>query len=178
MRALPMRTLLRSSVVVCALSAAASTGFAQTGATTGAPEKPGRYVMSPIEGGFARLDTETGLMSVCKGKADNFKCDLAQDSTAAAQKEAEKNTAEAKELRAEIKRLEDMLGLGDKPGDGSSNKQAEQRPGSRPGGSGGPGFKLPSEAEVDDALDYITKMVKKFKSKLKELESDGKGSSL
>ena len=139
-----------------------------------AQEKPGRYVMSPIDGGFARLDTETGLMSVCKGKADNFKCELAPDATAGAQKDAEKTTAEAKELRAEIKRLEELLGLGDKP-EGGSKQAEEQRPGSRPGG---PGFKLPSEAEVDQAFDYIEKMVKKFKSKLKQLEGEGKGDAL
>jgi hypothetical protein len=163
-----MRTLLRSTIAVCALIA---TGI-ETGAV--AQEKPGRYVMSPIDGGFARLDTETGLMSVCKGTAANFKCELAPDATVGAQKEAEKNTAEAKELRAEIKRLEELLGLGDKPEGG--NKQAEeQRPGSRPGG---PGFKLPSEAEVDQAFDYIEKMVKKFKSKLKQLEGDSKGDAL
>jgi hypothetical protein len=161
-----MRALMRSTVALTALVIA--------GAGVKAQEKPGRYVMSPIEGGFARLDTETGLMSVCKGKADNFKCELAPDATASAQKDAEKNTAEAKELRAEIKRLEELLGLGDKP-EGGSKQAEEQRPGSRPGGSG---FKLPSEAEVDQAFDYIEKMVKKFKSKLKQLEGDTKGDAL
>jgi hypothetical protein len=163
-----MRSLMFSTVAVCALLATSAN----------AQEKPGRYVMSPIDGGFARLDTETGLMSVCKGTAANFKCELAPDATVGAQKEAEKNTAEAKELRAEIKRLEELLGLGDKPEGG--NKQAEeQRPGSRPGSRpGGPGFKLPSEAEVDQAFDYIEKMVKKFKSKLKQLEGDTKGDAL
>jgi hypothetical protein len=163
-----MRVLIRSTVAACAFIA---TGMA---ASAVAQEKPGRYVMSPIDGGFARLDTETGLMSVCKGTAANFKCELAPDATTGAQKDAEKNTAEAKELRAEIKRLEELLGLGDKPEGG--NKQAEeQRPGGRPGG---PGFKLPSEAEVDQAFDYIEKMVKKFKSKLKQLEGEGKGDAL
>jgi hypothetical protein len=168
MRTLQRSTLTSTVVAVCAVFAAGAV----------AQEKPGRYVMSPIEGGFARLDTETGLMSVCKGTASNFKCELAPDATTSAQKDAEKNTAEAKELRAEIKRLEELLGLGDKPEGG--NKQAEeQRPGSRPGSRpGGPGFKLPSEAEVDQAFDYIEKMVKKFKSKLKDLEGDSKGDRL
>ena len=156
-----MHALTRCSVAVITLLAAGSAAVAQ--------DKPGRYVMSPIEGGFARLDTETGLMSVCKGKVDNFKCELAPDATVSAQKDAEKNTAEAKELRAEIKRLEELLGLGDKP---AGSKQAEER---RPGG---PGFKLPSEAEVDQAFDYIEKMIKKFKSKLKQLEGEGKGDVL
>jgi hypothetical protein len=159
-----MRALMFSTVALCALSASAAV----------AQDKPGRYVMSPIDGGFARLDTETGLMSVCKGTATNFKCELAPDSTAGAQKEAEKNTAEAKELRAEIQRLEELLGLGDKP-EGGSKQAEEQRPGGRPGGSG---FKLPTEAEVDQAFDYIEKMVKKFKSKLKDLEGDSKGDRL
>jgi hypothetical protein len=163
----PMRAFTCSAVAICTLLTGAATAIA-------ADEKPGRYVMSPIDGGFARLDTETGVMSVCKGKADNFKCELAPDSSTGAQQDAEKKTAEAKELRAEIKRLEEMLGLGDKPG--ADGKQAEeQRPGSRPGG---PGFKLPTEAEVDDALNYIEKMVKKFKSKLKDLENEGRGDRL
>jgi hypothetical protein len=157
-----MRALMFSTVAICALLATSAN----------AQDKPGRYVMSPIDGGFARLDTETGLMSVCKGTAANFKCELAPDSTVNAQKDAEKTTAEAKELKAEIKRLEELLGLGDKPSAGS--KQAEEQ---RPGGSG-PGFKLPTEAEVDDALNYIEKMVKKFKSKLKDLEGDTKGDRL
>jgi hypothetical protein len=144
------------------------------GAAFAADEKPGRYVMSPIDGGFARLDTETGVMSICRGKADNFKCELAPDSTVGTQKDAEKTTAEAKELRAEIKRLEELLGLGDKP-TGGKQQAEEQRPG---GPRGGSGFKLPSEAEVDDALNYIEKMVKKFKSRLKNLELDGKGDAL
>jgi hypothetical protein len=177
MRALTVKTIAISALLGAALATNGG-AFAQE---KSAAEKPGRFVMSPIDGGFARLDTETGLMSICKGTAANFKCELAPDTTTSAQKEAEKTTAEAKELRAEIKRLEEMLGLGDKPGAG--NKQAEeQRPGTRPGGSmggpGGSGFKLPTEAEVDDALNYIEKMVKKFKSRLKDLEMDGKGDRL
>jgi hypothetical protein len=169
-----MRALTVKTMVVCAALASAGGALAQDKA---AAEKPGRFVMSPIDGGFARLDTETGLMSICKGTAANFKCELAPDTTTSAQKDAEKTTAEAKELRAEIKRLEEMLGLGDKPAAG--NKQAEeQRPGTRPGGPGGSGFKLPTEAEVDEALNYIERMVKKFKSRLKDLESDGKGDPL
>ena len=166
MRAALLSSLLRSLLLSAVAFSVATSAVAQ--------EKPGRYVMSPIQGGFARLDTETGLMSVCKGTADNFKCELAPDSTADAQKDAEKRTAEAKELRGEIKRLEELLGLGDKVPGAPGSRQAEEQ---RPGGTG-PAFKLPTEAEVDQALDYIEKMVKKFKSRLKQLEGDSKGSAL
>jgi hypothetical protein len=67
---------------------------------------------------------------------------------------------ENRELRAEVKRMEDLLGLnGEKPKD--DEKRAE-----RPGG----GLNLPSEQDVDKALSYMERMVKKFQDTMKRLE--------
>jgi hypothetical protein len=150
-----------------ALVAAASVALAQ--------ERPGRYSMSPVEGGFVRLDTETGAMSHCKAQpkeaaaSGQWTCQPMGDTAA----DLRKLETENKDLRAEVKRMEDLLGLnGDKPK--SDDKHAEQRP----GGPGAP-FNLPSEQEVDKALSYMERMVKKFHDTMKRLEgatAKGEGS--
>lgn len=129
-----------------------------------AQERAGRYAMSPVEGGFARLDTLTGAMSICRGSKDapasGWSCTDMADGGGDAQARIRKLEDENRELRAEIKRMEDNLGLnGEKPKDG----QPEPRP-------GGPGFKLPSEQEVDQALTYMERMLKKFHDTMKRLE--------
>ena len=130
-------------------------------------ERAGRFVMSPVDGGFARLDSETGAMSLCKSQpkdassTGDWACTPMGDAAATAQAaQTRKLEMENKELRAEIKRMEDLLGLnGEKPKD--QEKRAE-----RPGG----GFSLPSEQDVDKALSYMERMVKKFSDTMKRLE--------
>lgn len=133
----------------------------------GAQERPGRYQMSPVDGGFARLDTETGAISICRGAKDapaaQWNCQPMGDGGADAQ--LRKLEAENKELRAEIRRMEDQLGLnGDKSRNGE--KHAEERP---------RGFDLPSEQDVDKALSYMERMIKKFHDAMKRLEGATKG---
>jgi hypothetical protein len=148
------------------LVASASPGLAQ--------DRPGRFVMSPVDGGFARLDTETGTMSLCKAQpkdavaTSGWACQPMADAAADAQARVRKLEGENKDLRAEVKRMEDLLGLnGDKPK--AEDKQAEQRP----GGPGG-GLNLPSEQDVDRALSYLERMVKKFHDTMKRLEGESR----
>jgi hypothetical protein len=126
-----------------------------------ANDKPGRFIMSPADGGFVRLDTETGAMALCKRTGDTWDCAAMSDSSKSLQQEADRLAAENKELKAEVRRLEEVLGLdGDK-------KDAPGKRAERPGGD----FRLPSEQDVDKAIDYVERMFKKFRDKLKELDS-------
>ncbi len=138
--------------------------FAAGGASLVAQEKPspptGRYTMSPVDGGFARLDTETGAMSICKSKGADWACEPMSDLSAALKGQVAKLENDNQDLRTEIKRLEDLIGLGDKK-DGTEGKRPE-----RPGG----GLTLPSEEDVDKALSYLERMVKKFQDKIKQFE--------
>ena len=129
-----------------------------------AQERAGRFSMSPVDGGFARLDTETGAMSICKSQpaasspSAEWTCTPMAGAVASPTQKLE---TENNELRAEIKRMEDLLGLnGAKPG--AQEKQAE-----RPGGGG---LNLPSEQDVDKALSYMERMVKKFQDTMRRLE--------
>ena len=144
-------TIFSAFVVACA-----SSSFAQ--------ERAGRFAMSPVEGGFARLDTETGAMSICRAQSAPSSSSAEWACTPMAGAIASQNQKlemENNELRAEIKRMEDLLGLnGAKPG--AQEKQAE-----RPGGGG---LNLPSEQDVDKALSYMERMVKKFQDTMRRLE--------
>ncbi len=44
---------------------------APAAATEGQPD---RYTMTPAEGGFVRLDKQTGAMSFCSGKEGDWAC--------------------------------------------------------------------------------------------------------
>lgn len=158
------------------LAVAIATAWVAVPSLVLAQERPGRFTMSPVDGGFVRLDTESGAMALCNAQprdttnaSGQWACQPMGDASA----DVRKLEAENKDLRAEIKRMEDLLGLnGDKPkGD---EKHAEQRPGA---GSGP--FNLPSEQEVDKALGYMERMMKKFHDTMKRLEgatAKGEGS--
>lgn len=134
--------------------------LAQGAVALAADEKAGRYVMSPVEGGMVRLDTETGAMALCKQSRGAWDCQAMADSSKPLQQENDRLVAENKELRDEVKRLEETLGLGDK------KKDEPQRRAERPGGE----FRLPSEQDVDKAIDYLERMWKKFRDKMKDYE--------
>lgn len=118
-------------------------------------ERLGRYTMQPVEGGFLRLDTESGAVSLCTKQASGFACESVPDGRAQPT-ELERLAAENRELRAEVMRLSEQRG---------SHRERK--------------FELPSEEDVDKALNYIDRMVKKFRDRFKDLEGGpGKGTPL
>lgn len=125
---------------------------------------PGRYTLQPVDGGFIRLDTATGEVAHCKRKADALACDAVRVD-GDLQGEVARLAAENKALREEIARL---------GGDATGDKRAD----GRPHGSG-PKLSLPTEEDVDKALNYVERMIKKFRDKLRDLEGGGaKGTPL
>lgn len=135
-------------MVLAAFAACAGTAFAQETRT-------GRYTMHKSDDGFVRLDTETGAMSLCRKSAQAWGCAPMADTGPSSSADVARLQQENTELRAEIKRMEENLGLR-----GDRNKSASNRP----------NFKLPTEKEVDGALDYFERMLKKFQDRLKRLE--------
>lgn len=121
-----------------------------------AADAPGRYAMQPTEGGFYRLDTQTGAVSICRQKPGaGLVCEPAQDEQGL-QKDVERLRAENKTLKEDVKRLEEIAGFGAKPPAGKSGPASD--------------FKLPSEEDVDKALSYVERMIKKFRDKFRDLE--------
>jgi len=159
-------TLLRvtSAIVGMAILVAASAATAQD-------PRPGRYTMHKTDDGFVRLDTDTGAVSLCRKTSSGWGCNAISDASPSMGPShdgprsnggpppysgPENLAAQNAELKAEIQRLEELLELR-----GSRKPPAAGKNGS---------FKLPTEGEVDQALDYFERMLKKFQERLKRLE--------
>jgi hypothetical protein len=138
---------------------------ALSGAAPEEAERNGRFVMTPVEGGFLRMDTQTGAVSMCLRTSGKWACEAVADDRRALQTELERLGSENRELSDTIKRLEDMLASPD--GDGK-DRRAEK----------GPKLQLPSEEDVDRAFGYMERLMRKFKEKMRELDRDGERRSL
>jgi hypothetical protein len=122
----------------------------------------GRYTMHKTDGGFIRLDTQTGSLSLCQRKNDEWSCRALPGSSNEQRDELARLRKENRELRAEVERLDQLLGLRDVPdqrGAAASEDNQKKAP-----------FKLPTEKEVDQALDYFESILRKFQERLKRLE--------
>ena len=121
------------------------------GAAPDADQAGGRYRMTPAEGGaFLRLDTQTGAMSVCQRKDGRWACEAVPDERRALETEIDR-------LKSEVKRLEELLAL---PDPGTPDGKRAQR--------SGPKLSLPSEEDIDRAMDYAQRMMRKFKERMRE----------
>lgn len=124
-------------------------------------EAPGRYTMQPVDGGFLRLDTQTGAVSMCRpGAGGTVACQPSQGDQGTPGDIA-RLRAENIELRAEVKRLEEIAGLAGRGGPQLNSQPPEK-------------LQLPTEQDVDQALDYVERMYKKFRDRLRNLESGSK----
>lgn len=139
-------------------------GYSATAAMAADPSRPdsasGRFTMHPADGGFLRLDTQTGQMSMCQRAAGTsggaWNCSMLPDERVALERENQ-------DLKSAVKRLEDLAGVA----------------GPRDNDDKGPMAKLPTEDDVDKAMSYVQRMLKKFKEKVRELEDmDKKGTNL
>ena len=112
----------------------------------------GRYTMSPVEGGVLRLDRETGAMALCTRQNDKLVCDPVEDRAADETARLAKIEAENRALKERIKALEESAASAGAP-DAPENK-----------------MQLPTEEEVDKALDYAERMFKKFRDRIQKAD--------
>jgi hypothetical protein len=126
-----------------------------------AGDEPGRYTMSPTDGGVIRLDRKTGAMAFCSGSAGDWTCKDMPESESALKKRVEELEGEKRALEAE-KQLRDAPSV--PPGDESQSAEAVPAP---PGD-----LPMPNERDVDKLFDYVEGMVKKFKERIDRLERE------
>ena len=121
-----------------------------TGAANQAPpaRDQGRYAMTPAEGGFLRLDTETGSVSFCSAKDGQSMCRAGVDEIAGLE-------AEVARLRQENAELKSKL---------------SGAPAAQPKDSSG----LPSEEEFDRTLSYAERFLRRIMKILREEAPDNK----
>lgn len=133
------------------------------GAAPDRQEAGGRYQITPAEGGaFVRLDTHTGAVSVCQRKDGKWACEAVPDDRRALQGEITRLETENRELQSTVKRLEELLALPDPEG-----KQARRS---------GPRLQVPTEEEVDRAMDYLERMVRKFRDRIRSFKDSDRRS--
>jgi hypothetical protein len=106
---------------------------------------PGRYAMQKTDSGIARLDTQTGEVSLCQEKNGDIVCRMAAD----------ERTAFELELDLLTKRVETL------------EKTASEGPlGVKP--------RLPTKEEIDQTMGVMERMMRSFMGIVKDLESEGK----
>lgn len=118
---------------------AAFTAFAQEPA-------PGRYAMQKTDSGIARLDTQTGEVSLCQEADGEIVCRMAAD----------ERTAFELELDLLTKRIET---LEKSVGDG----QTSLKP------------RLPTKEEIDQTMSIMERMMRSFMGIVKDLERESDG---
>lgn len=126
----------------------------------------GRYTLSPVDGGFIRLDTQTGAVALCTGKDSAWSCEpLTDRSATAAATQAAKLESENKDLRARVEALEAER-------KSSPPSSAPPPPGDAPPIDPGNGpAQLPTEEEIDKALDYVERVFKKFRDRIEKYQT-------
>lgn len=114
----------------------------------------GRFTMSPVDGGFLRLDKDTGAVAMCARSGTTWGCTPVEDHTpAASAAELSKLEQENRDLKDRVKALEETL----------ETKIPLDAP---PGGK----MQLPTDQEVDQALDYLERVYKKVRDRMKDLD--------
>lgn len=149
-----MPRVLHASIAIPAFVLGAVT-LASAASAQGPANPGGRFTMHPVEGGVLRLDTQSGTMSMCRDRAGQWACEALPDERQTLEKEIDRLAVENKGLKDSIRKLEEVAGLPD-----SEGKPAAKSP----------SVQLPTEEDVDRAMSYIQRMLKKFKDKLKEFE--------
>ncbi|MFZ5673996.1 MAG: hypothetical protein ACOZAM_13630 [Pseudomonadota bacterium] len=123
--------------------------FAASGA--GAAEIAGRYVLEKVEQGFLRLDSQTGVMSLCAAPSGVWECRPVRDEGLDANEQLARLRDENEGLRKRLAELE----------------------------KGGTTTKLPSDQEVDRMMDIFGKMFDRFLDFAREMDGKEKsGTSL
>jgi hypothetical protein len=110
----------------------------------------GRYVMKDVEGGFIRLDTGTGAVSLCRSLNEQWRCEPVADAEHALQDEiarlSEENAALQQKL-AELTGPQQQQGLG-------------------------PTLELPSEEDLDRIFGIMERFMRRFIDFARSLSED------
>ncbi|WP_104662774.1 hypothetical protein [Ensifer adhaerens] len=116
-------------------------GLALAGGASAQEQAPGRYSMQKSETGIARLDTQTGEVSLCQEKDAQLVCRMAADERAAFEQELDLLTKRVEALEKAAKAGESV---------------AKQD--------------LPAEEEIDRAMGIMERMMRRFMDIVKDLE--------
>jgi hypothetical protein len=119
-------------------------GAARAEEPTPAPDQPGRFAMTPTQDGFLRLDKETGAVAHCTVANGLSVCRAAADERAALEAEIARLSRENAELKAKL----------------AGAVATPQKP-------------LPGEQELERALSFTEKLVRRMMKLFREETPEG-----
>jgi hypothetical protein len=139
-----MSALMSALMAAIALAALALVLAGPAGATS-------RYVLKDVEGGFIRLDSESGAVSHCRSLDGHWRCEPVADARDALQDEIGRLAEENAALKQRLSELEAGL-------------QSEPDSGSR--------LELPSEQDIDRIFGVFERFMRRFFDFARSLNED------
>jgi hypothetical protein len=130
--------LLRIFAIVTPLVCLAAPALAQATPDT----EKGRYTLMPMNGGFVRLDTQTGVVSHCADRGDGWACYALPEEHIALDKEIGRLQAENEKLKAQLAARDSVVG-------GKAQKASPKAEWPRPGEPGAAGPKADGRKSAD-----------------------------
>jgi hypothetical protein len=110
----------------------------------------GRYVLKDVDGGFIRLDTETGAVSHCRSRDELWRCEPVADAQAALQDEINRLAEENAALEQRLADLETP--------DGEAGTGAQ--------------LQLPSDEDFDRIFGFFERFMQRFIDFARSLKED------
>jgi len=128
-----------------------------------------RYTFSPRGDAFVRLDHVTGEVSFCAPRAAGWACQAAPEERSALEKEI----GRLQDANAELKR---QLAARDAANPDATKPDMMPDPGDRPADTQSPDarLRLPSNEDVERALDYARKVWRHMLDMLSDLQKDAR----
>lgn len=123
---------------------------------------PDRYVLSPAGDSFLRLDRQSGRIAQCLKREEGWRCVLVPDAQIVLEQEIARLSDEVASLRAENRRLSEKAG----------EPALEGTPRAAPGGSGGHALTPEEEKEIDRAMDFTERAMRRFFGLMKTLREE------
>ena len=111
--------------------------------TASAEDMDGRYRMFPTAEGFLKLDTRSGAVSECKRGVDTYQCRLVPDEQNALQAEIDRLAGENAAFKEQLAKAGPLLP--ERPGESTKTSPI-----------------LPRDEEIDRALGYMEKILRRF----------------
>jgi len=125
------------------------------------PQPAGRYQLQPTDGGFLRLDRETGATAFCSPAGDGYACRAASEEPAA-------NGAELARLEKRLAALEEQVrALSRTPGPPSAPQPPKDDPAKDSGA-----LRLPSDEEIGKVTSFLERALRRLKELGDQMQKD------
>ena len=130
-----------------------SLSFTCTSSTYSKAHETGRFTMLETKDGIIRLDKQTGTMSTCTNTASGWSC-LPMSNQGLSPLPDSEPLSDLKKENLDLKQRLEKLEKGQEYKPSKSREK----------------LKLPTDEEVDQAIEYIEKMIRKFKGSMDRLK--------